>query len=318
MPKVSVIIPTYNRALLIGRAIQSVLNQSYEDLEIFVIDDGSTDDTERVIKEFQKQDKRIRCIRLDENKGAAAARNIGVKSAKGKYIAFQDSDDEWFPEKTEKQVKVFENTPPEVGVVYSDMWRITENKKEYFYSPKIMSGNKIKYKQALDYGVRKIGIQTALIKKECFDKVGMFDEKFPRLIDLELFIRLSKHYYFYHIEEPLVNYFDADKGISSNTESFVTAQKLILEKYFEDIQKDKKMLAKHYFSIGVNLCLNGDSKNGRNYLIKTVKAYPLNVKLLLALLLSFFGEDVYNKVTKIYQKIRSITGYNGKQMNPKP
>lgn len=311
MPKVSVIIPTYNRAQLIGRAIQSVLNQSYKDLEIFVVDDGSTDDTERVIKEFQKQDKRIRYIRHEENKGAAAARNTGVKNAKGEYIAFQDSDDEWFLEKIEKQVKVFENTLPEVGIVYTDMWRITENKKEYFYSPKIMSGNKIKYKQALDYGVMNIGIQTALIKKECFNKVGMFDEKFPRLIDLELFIRLSKYYYFYRIDEPLVNYFDADKGISSNTESLVTARKLILEKYFEDIKKDKKLLVEHYHSISVILRSIGDFKNGRNYLIKTVKAYPLNVKLLLAVLLSFFGENVYNKVIKIYRKIRRITSYNG-------
>lgn len=351
-PKVSVIIPTYNREHLIGRAIQSVLNQTYRDFEIIVVDDGSTDNIGEVVKSFN--DERIRYIRHEKNKGAAAARNTGIKAAKGEYIAFQDSDDEWLPEKLEKQMKVFATAPAEVGVVYTDMWRITGNKKKYFYSPKIMPEDKIIYEQALDYGVMNIGIQTALIKKECFSKAGMFDEKFPRLIDLELFIGLSKYYYFYHIKEPLVNFFDADKGISSNTKALITARKLILEKYFEDIKKDKKLLAKHYlgigtilcingeieegegyfakalkmypninkdrkllskhyFSIGASLCSNEDFEEGRNYLIKAIKTYPLNIKFLLVTFLSFFGQNMYNKVVKVYRKVKCIMAYVAKR-----
>ena len=169
-------------------------------------------------------------------------------------------------------------------------------------------------------------------------------KKFPRFIDLEFFIRVSKHYYFYHLSEPLVNYFDADKGISANTKALITARKLILEKYFKDIEKDKKVLAKHYlgiaaalcingeiengeiyfmkafktypdikkdrnllskhyFSIGHNLCLNNNFKEGRNYQIKAIKTYPFNIKYLLAIFLSFFGQDVYNKATEIYRKL---------------
>lgn len=273
-PKVSVIIPTHNRAHLIGRSIQSVLNQTYKDFEIIVVDDGSTDNTREVIKEFQRKDKRIKCIRHEKNKGGSAARNTGIKLARGEYIAFQDSDDEWLPEKLEKQMGFFKNMPAEVGIIYSDMWRITRNEKSYFYSPKIMPKHKIIYKQALDYGVSNIGIQTSLIKKEVFDKAGMFDEKFPRFIDLEFFIRLSKYYYFFHIKEPLVNYFDADKGISSNTKALITARKLILEKYFEDIKKDKKILAKHYLGIGTSLCINGEIKEGEIYFAKAFKTYP--------------------------------------------
>jgi len=93
-PKVSVIIPTYNRAHLIGRAIQSVLNQTYQDFELIVVDDGSTDNTNEVIKEFSQKDKRILYIKHDKNKGGSAARNTGIKAARGEYIAFQDSDDE--------------------------------------------------------------------------------------------------------------------------------------------------------------------------------------------------------------------------------
>ena len=274
-PTVSVIIPTYNRAHLISRAIKSVLNQTYQDFEVIVVDDGSTDNTEEVIKEFQKKDERIKYVRHEKNKGGSAARNTGIKAAKGKYIAFLDSDDEWLPEKLEKQMKVFENAPAKVGVVYTDMWRTMRNKRKYYFSsPMITPEDGIIYKQALDYKVMNIGIQTAVIKREVFEKVGMFDEKFPRFIDLEFFIRISKHYYFYHLGEPLVNYFDADKGISANTKALITARKLILEKYFKDIKEDKKVLAKHYLGIAAALCINGEIEDGEIYFAKAFKAYP--------------------------------------------
>ena len=302
-PTVSVIIPTYNRAHLLGRAVQSVLNQSYQDFEIIVVDDGSTDDTEEVIKEFQEQDKRIRYIRHEKNKGGSAARDTGIKAARGEYIAFQDSDDEWFLEKLEKQMKAFENTTPEVGVVYTDMQRINEDGEiEYWHSPTVTHG-KIINPKTLDYQVANIGIQSALIKKECLNKVGLFDEKFPRFIDLELFIRLSKYYRYYHIKEPLVNYY-ATEGISSNTNALIVARKLLLEKYFEDVEKNKKFLGKQYYSIGSGLCSDGDFRNGRKYLIKAVKAYPVNIKFLLVAFISFFGQGVYSKVVEIYRKIR--------------
>lgn len=116
-PTVSVILPTYNRAHLLERAIQSVLDQTYPDFEIIVVDDASIDNTVNIIKGIINE--RIRYIRHEKNKGAAAARNTGIKLAKGKYIAFQDSDDEWLRDKLEKQIKIFETVSPEVGVVYT-------------------------------------------------------------------------------------------------------------------------------------------------------------------------------------------------------
>jgi len=102
---ISVIIPTYNRAKSITRSIITVLNQTYENYELIVIDDCSTDSTKKILQSFS--DKRIIYVRHLYNQGAAAARNTGIKIAKGKYIAFQDSDDEWLPKKLEKQMKVF-------------------------------------------------------------------------------------------------------------------------------------------------------------------------------------------------------------------
>jgi len=114
---VSIVIPTYNRAGLLSRTIQSVLNQTYQDFEIIIVDDGSTDKTEEVVKSFNS--KKIFYNRHEENKGANAARNTGIKASRGEYIAFQDSGDEWLPQKLERQMKVFENASPEVGVVYT-------------------------------------------------------------------------------------------------------------------------------------------------------------------------------------------------------
>jgi len=302
MPAVSVIIPTYNRAHQVGRAIQSVLAQSYQNFEVIVVDDASTDNTKEVMESIS--DKRIRYIRHNENRGASAARNTGIHVAKGEYIAFLDSDDEWLPEKLEKQIKVLKTTFPEAGVVYTDMWRVYRNgRAEYWNSPTVTKGTIIDAKK-LEYQVMGIGIQSALIRKGCFNKVGVFDEKFPRFIDLELFIRLAKDFHFYHIQEPLVKYYETE-GISSNKRAETTSRILLLEKYSEDFKQNKKFLAREYRYIGSKLVLCGDSKNARRYLIKGAKAYPLNVKPLLLVLISFFGQDIYFKLLKLRSGIKS-------------
>jgi glycosyltransferase involved in cell wall biosynthesis len=303
-PKVSIIIPTYNRANLIGRAIQSVLDQTYKDFELIIVDDGSIDYTEDIIKEFQKKDKRIKYIRREKNRGGSAARNTGIKAARGEYIAFQDSDDEWLPEKLEKQMNVFENAPAEVGVVYTGFLRIKNDKKTYTPSSWVTQKEGNIYKELLKGNF--VTTQSIVMRKECFVKTGMFDENLPRLQDWELVIRLSKYYDFKCVDEPLMISYYTSNSISANQNALMIARKLILEKYFEDIKKNKKVLAKHYFDIGFSLCSNGDFQEGKDYLIKAVKANPLNVKFLLVVFLSFFGQRIFNKAIECYRKVKNI------------
>lgn len=300
LPTVTVIIPTYNRGHVIRRALHSVLHQTYQSLEVIVVDDGSTDNTEAIVESFN--DPRILYIRHETKLGAAAARNTGIKAASADFIAFQDSDDEWLPEKLGKQMKVFEDTAPEVGVVYTDMWRIKGEKRQYKHSPIIRPEDGTVYEQALDR-VMGIGIGTAVIRRECFHKAGVFDEEFPRFIDLEIFIRLSKYYYFYHINLPLVNYYDMGEGISKNDEALITAYELIFKKHSFGILKNKKLLAKHLGIIGDALCKGGKLNQGRNYLLKAVKLYPLNIKCLMAVFVSLFGKEVYSKAIKLRRLI---------------
>jgi len=300
-PKVSVVIPTYNRAHLISRAIKSVLNQTYQNFEIIVVDDGSTDNTEEVINSFNNPC--IRYIRHEQNKGGSAARNTGIKFAKGEYVAFQDSDDEWLPEKLEKQMNVFENAPPEVGVVYTGFWRIENDKKIYIPQSWVSKKDGNIHQELLKGNY--ITTQSMVVKKECFKKAGVFDEELPRLQDWELVLRLSKYYEFRCVDEPLVISYYTQNSISANKDALIKALNVILTKHFEEFRQDTKLLAKYYFSIGMNLCSNSSNfKNGRDYFIKAIKLYPFNIKIFLVTLISFFGQEIYNIFAMSYRKIR--------------
>jgi glycosyltransferase involved in cell wall biosynthesis len=230
MPIVSILIPTYNRARLLSRAINSVLNQTYQEFELIVVDDGSIDNTNEVIKSFN--DLRIRYIRLEQNRGSAAARNIGINAAQGEYIAFQDSDDEWQPEKLEKQMRIFENASAQVGVVYTGFYLINGDRKKYIPGPNIKTKGDI-YNELLKGNF--VGTPAAVVRKRCFEKVGVFDEHLPGLEDWELFIRISEHYMFAYIDEPLLNAFSSPDSISANKDAYIEALKLILEKHVHSV-----------------------------------------------------------------------------------
>ncbi len=231
-PIVSVVLPTYNRAPLLGRAIRSVLGQSYTNFELLVIDDGSTDETSNVVAGFR--DRRIRYISLPHNTGAGAARNVGIRMATGKFLAFQDSDDEWLPSKLAKQMSAFERGSGRLGIVYSDMHRIHgDGTATYFAAPSVTSDRLINT-AVWFYQVGNLGVQSSVIKREYLDAAGHFNENLPALEDLEMFIRLSRRCEFHLIQEPLVRYYDT-QGISKDRYAGWLSRKLILKLYYKEI-----------------------------------------------------------------------------------
>jgi glycosyltransferase involved in cell wall biosynthesis len=301
-PLVSVIIPSYNRAHIIGKAIQSVLNQTYSKLELIVVDDCSRDNTENVVKSFQ--DGRVIFLRHEKNKGACAARNAGINAARSEYIAFQDSDNEWLPEKLEKQMAAFSSASPSIGVVYTSFWLIDNGLRTLFPSPlvKLTEGN---IHHAL-LETNFVDTSTAIVRKECFEKVGMF-ENLPRLQEWILWLKISKHYHFKHVNEPLVNSYVQPDSISHNVNAVIVARKYILEKYFREISKKPKLLSQHYFEIGTILCLNGQIEEGRNYFFKALRINPINTKLQLSTFTSLLGQNIYNKTAAIYLQAKGQT-----------
>ena len=289
-PTVSVIIPTYNRAHLIGIAIKSVLNQTYQDFEIIVVDDGSTDNTGEIIRSFK--DKRVKYIKkYKENKGSSVARNIGIKVARGKYIAFLDSDDEWLPEKLDKQIKVLQSESPEVGVVYSNLCYIDENGKSM---NKSLSRKKEGYIYEDLLGRNYVGTpSTLLIKKVCFNQVGLFDDLLNAQEDWDMWIRIAKYYRFALIKIPLVKYRLHSNQISRNLELKIITANRILVKYKDELEKRRGVHSKHYFYIGLRFCRIGKTKEGRRYLIKAISLYPFCIMYYICMFGSLFGSKCF-------------------------
>jgi glycosyltransferase involved in cell wall biosynthesis len=297
-PKVSVIIPTYNRAHLLPRAIQSVLDQTYQDCEIILVDDGSTDNTKRVVNNFK--DGRIKYIRHNKNKGASAARNTGIRESRGKYVAFQDSDDEWFSNKLEQQIEAFADASPEVGVVYSGFYRVETDKKVYLPSGRFPKKEGNIHKEILKGNF--VGTPTVLVKRECFENTKYFDEDLPALEDWELWIEFSKYYSFKYIDKPLLCAYTTPNSVNLNQRNMLKAHEIILLKHLDDFSENRKNLSDHYFDVGTGLCSNGDFKNGRIYLIKSLKAHCSNLKTISVLFVLLFGHNIYFKFKDLYRK----------------
>ena len=300
MQKVSIVIPTHNRAHLIRRAIGSVLNQIYQDFEIIIVDDASTDNTREVVESFN--DKRIRYIRHENKRGAAAARNTGITSASGKYIAFQDSDDKWLPEKLGRQVEILETSPSEVGVVHTKFSRIIDNEKVYLTWTTIHTRETDIHKKLLKGNF--IGTPTTLLKKECFERVGMFDERLTQLEDWEMWIRISKYHHFKYLDDPLVITYSMPDSVSIDHGNLIRAHELILEKHFGEFQDDKSILAAEKYWIGNLLCQIGEMNRGRDFFFRAVRLDPLRGKFSGAILASLLGPSAYNKLIRLKRQVQ--------------
>lgn len=292
-PTVSVVMPTYNRAHLLGKAIKSILNQTYQDFELIIVDDGSTDKTSEVVKSFK--DKRIRYFRQTKtfpikSQGAAAARNMGIKKAKGKFIAFNDDDDFWRKRKLEKQVSAFKRTDKKTGVVYI---RVVRHKgKEKFFLPyeevAKKEGNIHRNLFLEDWVVMT---SSALVKRECFQKVGLFDERLPRYQDLELWLRISQDYYFKYLPEVLVDSFILSQGIGADNRALVKATELIFQKYRQEIESDKEILASWHFRFGDLYYHQQKMKKARNLFLQALKNKP-SFKYFRAIVKTFLGRKI--------------------------
>lgn len=291
-PVVSVVIPTYNRGDVLGRSIRSVLEQTYSDFEVLVVDDGSSDHTASVVRDFD--DSRVNYLAHEENRGAAAARNTGIRAANGEFIAFQDSDDEWLPRKLEKQMAVFDRVPEEVGVVYSAFYDIAEEETNRVPDTATESIDGDVHERLLEFNF--ISTQVAVVRRGCFRTVGLFDEDLPRLIDWELWIRLSEQYRFEFIDEPLVKVYRQPDSISEDDSAGVLARDRILEKHRHRF--DPSELAAQQFWVGHGYLKIGQTRKGRRYLARALKNDPRPIYLS-TFLVSLLGGRLYRTVYEV-------------------
>lgn len=228
MEKISVIIPTYNREATIYRAVISVLNQTYSDLEVLVVDDGSTDATESVVAQIE--DSRLKYIPLKANGGVSHARNVGAGLARGEWIAFQDSDDCWYRDKLTKQME-YAKEHPEYGMIYGFYQANLEDGKQLRVPveplPDRMEG------WLLDTLLVKniIGAPTVLVKKACFMEIGGFDTTYQSLEDWEFVLRFAEKYQMGCVPEVLMDVFMQQDGISSKAGAYFESRCRIVAAY---------------------------------------------------------------------------------------
>ena len=200
IPSVSVVIATYNYGRFLPGAIDSVLAQSHQNFELTVVDDGSLDNTPDVIRPYLS-DPRIRYIRT-ENRGQPAADNTGIRASRAEWIAFLDADDLWLPTKLEKQL-CLGNRHPEVGVVYTRRHNmdpdgfLLETKQPDLYRGRILEEIFLN---------NFVCFSSSMVRRDVFDRVGLFDERRHRTLDYDLWLRSARFYQFDFVDEPLVKY----------------------------------------------------------------------------------------------------------------
>ena len=270
-PLVSVVLPTYNRADVLSRAIDSVLAQTYDDFELLVIDDGSVDETRERVTSYD--DSRIKYLPLERNRGASTARNIGIDHAQGQYVAFQDSDDEWLPEKLTAQVRVMNDAPPDVGIVYTGFVRIDGDSWVYVPGPNVETPEGYVQSELLKNNF--ITTACALVRKRCLGSVGGFDDSLPRLQDWDLWLRLSREYEFRLVDRPLLHQYLQPDSISRDRAALIEAKRRLLdthESLFE--QASNKTRSVHWARLGRMLIAEGDRRKGRKFLIRATRLDP--------------------------------------------
>lgn len=278
-PTVSVIIPTYNRVHLVGRAIKSVLNQTYQDFEIIVVDDASTDNTEGVVKALG--DSRIRYIQHEQNRGGSAARNTGIKAAHGEYIAFLDSDDRFEPMKIAAQIDVFNRSEDENMVLVYTGCRSVELR-----SDKVRGLTRPRKRGNIHKDIllaNCVGTTSSiLVKAGIIREIGGFDESLAANQDWELYFRLSKDHAFDYVDEYLTEYGRHPVRISNRDADARSQDFDMFKSYLFPRLKEQRYCFRqraksmYYYRTGRRLAVEGNV--GRRLLVRAVILWPLNFK----------------------------------------
>lgn len=299
-PAVSVIIPTYNRAHIIPQAIDSVLDQTFRDFEIIVVDDGSTDDTPAVLQ--NRYGEKITCIRT-KNCGLPAARNTGIKAARGQYIAFLDDDDAWLPEKLELQAALMQNSPSP-GLVYCGSYTVDADGTVISETRPVKRG--ALFEDLLCSNDIVGSASAVLIAGGVFSRAGCFDETLAACEDWDLWIRIARDYMIDFVDQPLVKLRKHPNTMQRNLLNMERATFTVLDKYWtarvgEPGQSGKKNLlySTHCVNCAWKYFGAGDLRSFKRLLRQALDYQPL-------LKIFFPGDDLVKKEEAVLEVYRDF------------
>ena len=321
MPRVSVVIPVYNRADLIRETLESVLAQTYRDLEVIVVDDGSTDETPEVLASYA-HDTRVRVIQ-QTNQGEGAARNTGVRAARGEYVAFVDSDDVWRPDKLERQVAILVNSPG-LAWVYSDTYVFDNKTRQVLYVigqrvPQY-EGHVARQLLMVDF----VPSPTPVVQRAVFDEVGFFDHTpstdgsmasagsmsrdgpRPWCTDWDMWLRIAARYPVRRDPEPLAGYRIHETMLSQSQSAMVMHQYRIatIERaaafapaVYGPVRR--RALAAQYLRIGRMLAGQSELVSARSMFIEAVRHYPRRLETYPLLVATLLGNRVVSALVAL-------------------
>jgi glycosyltransferase involved in cell wall biosynthesis len=302
---VSVIIPAYNAEKFIEKTLGSVTNQTYQDLEIIVIDDGSQDQTAEIVKKMAKQDSRISLLQ-QINSGVAAARNLGIEKAQGEFIAPIDADDLWCVDNLQKQVQCLLNSDPSVGLTYAWSVDIDENdipRGEFRAST--IEGKVYTILLLHDFIANA---SSTLIRRSVFEKVGVYSSYLKSQDaqggeDLELYLRIAEAYEFRVIREFLVGYRKLSNSMSSNYETMAKSRLVIWQSVFAKYPRIPKVIyrlsmSSFYMYLARQSSLYGRHQKTLFWLYKALKSDLITPYLRLGLYTLFIKSCFYLIVEK--------------------
>jgi len=299
---ISIITATYNRADLIERAIKSILHQNVNDWELIIVDDCSTDNTENVVKKYAKHDLRISYHKQEKNSGPSAAWNTGFHFAKGNFITFLDSDDEYLPYRLEKMKNYLEKNL-DIDFCGSSILIIEDGKKTICSFPN--NGFEKNFGILLKSNLNALSGMNVMMHKKFVDKIGLFDENIRNWEDADFFIRAFQNGKFGFINEPLLLYYIHQNNISKR-------QSMDEFKYFFEKQFDlyKKYKLEYYFTknYGKLSLQNGDKIQARKWLLISLRhKQPIleKMKTLVHLFFSFLPKKSYFSFLKIYKTYKN-------------
>ena len=279
IPRVSVIVPVYNRAAAVRAAAASVLGQTYRDFELILLDDGSTDDSGRLIDELAAENPSlIRCYH-QENAGAAAARNRGIAFSQGEYICFLDSDDEWLPEKLAIQVD-FMDRHPKVALCY--VWALVVDARGTVIRRMAARAGRDTYRK-LFYLNPIAPTSGTMVRRSVLDEVGVFDIGLRTRQDWDLWFRIARLYAVREIPRFLARYLSAGTGISANLERTAEDNRAVLDRALQRDREtggpmhrqEKRILAFLSLRLAYSYLQAGDYTQFRARLSDVLRLHPM-------------------------------------------
>lgn len=307
MPKVSIVIPVYNSEKTVGEALDSVLAQVYADYEVIVVNDGSTDDSEAVIRRYVTGGKAdIICV-TQKNKGAAAARNAGIRIAKGELIAFLDADDLWDNDKLKTAVETLD-AHPEVMLVFSDMRHSVDGKMVHASYLHERGYRHIASGQIYDNLLKEnfIFTPTAVMRKSVFTKTGDFDESLKIAEDYDLWLRIALRFEILFIDRPLVTRRRIGSNITQDKrlyiESGIRLREKLLTVHTQEPQRRaiiEKQLKRDRYQLGYALFDAMNLKKSREAFFQTLFDPDYFLKSVFYIIISFLPVSAIRSLREI-------------------